>query len=138
MARVAVSTRVGQSISRASGRGRGSASFAPADFVTRGDNLGQITVAVTAGSNPTQGHAMAQTVSCRPLTVEAQVYACISPRGICGGQSGTGTDFSEFFSFPLPISFHHGSPRSCITWGMNNRHIGGCSSETQSHPHRQE
>lgn len=45
IARVAVSTRLGQSISRASGRGRGSANFAPEDFVTRGDNLWQNTVA---------------------------------------------------------------------------------------------
>jgi hypothetical protein len=35
-------------------------------------------------------HAMAQAVSCRPLTVEAQVSQC----GTCGGQSGTGTGLS--------------------------------------------
>jgi hypothetical protein len=32
------------------------------------------------------------------------------------------------------ISFHHGSPLSYIIWGMNNRPIRGCSSETKSHP----
>jgi hypothetical protein len=37
-------------------------------------------------------------------------------------------------TFPLYISFHHGSPCSCITWGINNRSVGGCSSETWSHP----
>jgi hypothetical protein len=59
------------------------------------------------------GHAMAQVVSCRPLTVEAWVLARVNPRGICGGQSGTGTGFSlEFFSFPLSISFHRRSPNS--------------------------
>jgi hypothetical protein len=46
--------------------------------------------------------------------------------------------FSELLCFPLSISFHCGSPYSCITWGMNNRPIGGCSSETYFHPHRHE
>lgn len=41
IALVAVSTKLGQSISRASGRGRGSANFVLEDFVTRGDNLQQ-------------------------------------------------------------------------------------------------
>jgi hypothetical protein len=36
------------------------------------------------------GHAIAQAVSCWPLTIEAWVIQC----WICGGQSGTGTDFS--------------------------------------------
>jgi hypothetical protein len=38
-------------------------------------------------------------------------------------------------SFPLlTSSFHHGSPCSYITRGMNNRPVGGLSSETWSHP----
>jgi hypothetical protein len=37
---------------------------------------------------------MAQVVSCRPLTMEAQVRAQVNPCGICGGQSGTGTGIS--------------------------------------------
>jgi hypothetical protein len=32
-------------------------------------------------------------------------------------------------SFPLSISFRHGSPCSYITWGINDRHVGGRSSE---------
>jgi hypothetical protein len=50
------------------------------------------------------GRAMAQVVSRRPLTAEARVRVRVSPCGICGGQSGTGTGFfSEFFGFPLSI-----------------------------------
>jgi hypothetical protein len=42
---------------------------------------------------------------------------------------------SEFFSFPLSVSFLHGSSYSYITWGMNiGPIVGGCSSETSSHP----
>jgi hypothetical protein len=36
---------------------------------------------------------MAQAVSRRPLTAEARVRSRVSPCGICGGQSGTGTGF---------------------------------------------
>jgi hypothetical protein len=49
--------------------------------------------------------AMAQVVSCRPLTTEAQVRARVSPCVICGGQTGTGTGFSPSSSvFPCQ---HH-------------------------------
>jgi hypothetical protein len=44
---------------------------------------------------------MAQAVRCRPLTAEARV----SPCGICGGQSGTGTGFSPSASI-FPCQFH--------------------------------
>jgi hypothetical protein len=37
---------------------------------------------------------MAQVVSRRPLAAEARVRSRVNPCGICGGQSGTGTDFS--------------------------------------------
>jgi hypothetical protein len=44
-----------------------------------------------------------------------------------------GSFFSKFFGFSLSISFHLGS-HSYIICGMNSRPVGGCSSETQSHP----
>jgi hypothetical protein len=47
------------------------------------------------------GRVMSQVVSRRPLTSEARVRAPVNPFGICDGQSGTGTDFSQSFSvFP--------------------------------------
>jgi hypothetical protein len=50
------------------------------------------------------GRAMAQAVSRRPLTAEARVRSRVSPRGIYGGQSGTGTGFSPSTSvFPCPF-----------------------------------
>jgi hypothetical protein len=45
--------------------------------------------------------------------------------------------FSEFFGFPLSISFHRGSPYSCIIWGMNKRPVDDRSSDTVS-PHGHE
>jgi hypothetical protein len=46
---------------------------------------------------------MAQAVSHWPLTMEAQVCAWISPCGIYGGQSDTGTGFPQSF-LVLPAS----------------------------------
>jgi hypothetical protein len=60
-----------------------------------------------------KGRAMAQAVSRWPPTSETRVRSQVSPCGICGGQSGTGTAlFPEYFGFPLSISFH----RCSITW----------------------
>jgi hypothetical protein len=53
------------------------------------------------------GRAMAQAVSCRPVTAEARVRSRVVPCGFCGGQRGTGTGFlPEYFGFSLSISFH--------------------------------
>ena len=38
---------------------------------------------------------MAQAVSRRPLTAEARVRSRVGPRGICDGQSGTGTGLAD-------------------------------------------
>jgi hypothetical protein len=40
------------------------------------------------------GRAMAQFVSCQPLTAEDRVRARVNPCGTCDGQSGTGTGLS--------------------------------------------
>jgi hypothetical protein len=48
---------------------------------------------------------MAQAVSRRPLTAEARVRYRVIPCGICGGQSGTGTDFSPI-TLVFPCQFH--------------------------------
>jgi hypothetical protein len=97
------------------------------------------------------GHAMAKAVSHRPLTAEARVCTRVSPCGVCGGQSDTGTGFSPCSLFSLPVSFHHidqkmaavhgmfyiipphnGNDHSTMTvylLGVNNRPFGGCSLE---------
>jgi hypothetical protein len=53
------------------------------------------------GSSKQVGRAMANAVGCRALAAEAWFRALVSPREICGGQSGTGTGFSgSFWGFP--------------------------------------
>jgi hypothetical protein len=48
---------------------------------------------------------MAEVVSCCSLTVEAWVCAWVSPCGICGRQSDTGTGFS-LSSLVFPCQYH--------------------------------
>jgi hypothetical protein len=51
------------------------------------------------------GRVMAQVVSRRPLTAEARVRARVNPYGICGGQSGIVTGFSQSSSV-FPCQYH--------------------------------
>jgi hypothetical protein len=55
------------------------------------------------------GRAMARTVSRRPFTAEDRVRSHVSPCGICGGQSGTGTGFSPSTSV-FSCQFHSIGP----------------------------
>jgi hypothetical protein len=41
-----------------------------------------------------------------------------------------GQGFLQILRFALPISLRHGSSHSYITWGMNNKPVHGCISET--------
>jgi hypothetical protein len=73
---------------------------------------------------------MAQAVRRQPVTSEAQVRARISPCEVCVEQSDTGTGFSLSPSVPLSMSFHCGSPLSCIIWGVSSMIICGRNSGT--------
>jgi hypothetical protein len=77
---------------------------------------------------------MAKKVSRWLLNAETWVRARVSPCGIFGGLSATKTDFSPS-SLVFPCRYHFtGSLYSYIIQGVNNRPVGGRSSETQSHP----
>jgi hypothetical protein len=75
--------------------------------------------------NYQRGRAVAQAVSRRPPTPEAWVRSRVSPYGICGGQSDTGTGFfPEYFGFPLSVSFHRCSITTKRIKNNNNyRHL---------------
>jgi hypothetical protein len=76
---------------------------------------------------------MAQAVSHRPLTAEARVLTQFTPRGICIEYSGTDTCFCQSSSvFPCQYK-STAALHTRIIWGMNNRPVGGRSSETWCH-----
>jgi hypothetical protein len=77
-----------------------------------------------------QGRAMAQGVSRRSLTTEAQVRARLVNLGFVVGKVVLEQSFIRVLRFPLSISFHRGCPYSYILWGMNNRPASSRSSET--------
>jgi hypothetical protein len=86
-------------------------------------------------THDTVGRVMAQAVSRQPLITKAGVRDRVRPCGICGGQSGTGTGFS-MSSLVFFCQYHFTVvPYRYIIWWMNNRPVGGRSSET---PHRRE
>jgi hypothetical protein len=50
---------------------------------------------------------MSQSVIRQNVTAEARIRSEASPRGICGRQaSNGGRVFSQYFGFPLSVSFH--------------------------------
>jgi hypothetical protein len=64
------------------------------------------------------------------LTAESRVHTRFNPCGMCGGQSGTGADFSPTTSvftcqYHSTVALH-----THIIWGMNNMSVSGSSLET--------
>jgi hypothetical protein len=75
-----------------------------------------------------KGRTMAQTVSRRPLTAEARVRArSVNVKLVVDIGPGISP---EFFGFPVNIIPLWPSTLASIIWEMNNRRVGGCSSET--------
>lgn len=73
---------------------------------------------------------MAQVVSLRPFTAQGRVRVRVKICGICRGQSGTRTGFSQNSLVSL-CQYHFAvSSHTRVIWGMNERPVGGPSSET--------
>jgi hypothetical protein len=72
---------------------------------------------------------IAQAVSRRPLTAEARLLPGLSMRNLWWKKWHYYGFFSEFYCFPLSISFHRRSPTHII-WRMKNMFVSGSSSET--------
>jgi hypothetical protein len=68
--------------------------------------------------------AMALAISRRPLTADVRLRALVIPCGICGRQSGTGTDFSPSSSV-FACQYHSTVALCSHMLGMNNRIVGG-------------
>ena len=70
------------------------------------------------------GHAMTQAVSRRPPSAEARFRSRISPCGICGGQSVTGTGFSLSISLhPCFITWKNGKKTSICCGVLHKKKI---------------
>jgi hypothetical protein len=83
-----------------------------------------------------RGRAITQAVSHRLPTAAARVRAQLRACGICGGQSGTGQVFSEYFGSSCQFSFHRLLHTHHPSSGAgNNRPVSGRRTKwTQSHP----
>jgi hypothetical protein len=67
------------------------------------------------------GCGTTRAVSRQAVTAEAWFHALVSPCGICGGRSGTGTGFPPSSSvFARSIFFNRGFPHSYVNWEKNN------------------
>jgi hypothetical protein len=79
---------------------------------------------------------MTEAVSCQSLIAEAWVHTWVNPCGICGGQSGTETDFSPSSSV-FPCQYHStvalhtntSSGNEQVCWWLQFRDI------VSPHPH---
>jgi hypothetical protein len=58
---------------------------------------------INSTSNTKGRHAILQVTTRPHLTPETRIQSKATPHGICGGQSSTGADSSEYFGFNLII-----------------------------------
>jgi hypothetical protein len=70
---------------------------------------------------------MPQAVSCQLVTAEAGFAPSSVHVGFVVDRVALGQIFLQVFRVPLSVSFHHGSPYSYVTCGMNSRPIGHMS-----------
>jgi hypothetical protein len=90
---------------------------------------------IQIGNNFKKGHAKAQNISRRLPVAVARVRSQFRSCGVCGGRSGTRTDFLRVFRFPLPILIAPNAPYSSTIRGWYNRPTSGRRTKwTQSHP----
>ena len=90
-------------------------------------------------TSKTHGRAMTKAVSHRPLTVEYRVRSRVSPRGICGGQSGTGTGvppstsvfLCQFHSTGAPLKWKSRKNLIIFITGLHNK-PQGCGASVAS------
>jgi hypothetical protein len=108
------------------------------DSKSAGIPLNLLTNIQSLAAGPFTGRVMAQAVSRRPLTEEAQVRSPVSPCGICDGRIGSGTGFSATISV-FSCQFHtigaplHGTTKKLIIFitGLHNM-SQGCGASVPS------
>jgi hypothetical protein len=88
------------------------------------------------GCMPNCGHAIAQVLTRRLPTAEAQVRAHVRTCGICDGQRDAGTGFLRVLRFPLPIFNPPTAPHSSsLIRSWYNRPISGRRTKWTASPH---